>query len=267
MEAPHIPAASPPPPSALLPEERKRLILEHLAARGRVFAADLCRLLQVSEDTVRRDLRDLDEAGLLRRVHGGALPRARAPVGLAQEAGASQAAKRAVASVAAGLLRRGQVVLMDGGSTLLEVARALPVDLHATVITPSPQVALVLAEYAGLEVHLLGGRLHPGALTTVGAETVEALRRVRADLCLLGVCSLHPEVGITTAYAEEATTKRAMIDSAAETVAVLTADKLGALSPFVVAPASRLAALVTESAGTEASLAPFRKLALRLLTS
>ncbi|HSP78501.1 MAG TPA: DeoR/GlpR family DNA-binding transcription regulator [Myxococcaceae bacterium] len=267
-------ATSPPPlsteapPAARLPEERRQLILEQLALQGRILSADLCRMLQVSEDTIRRDLRDLDEAGLLRRVHGGALPRPRAPGSRGgSDSGPPQAAKQAVARVASGLIRPGQVVLMDGGSTLLEVARSLPPELRATIITPSPQVALALGEYAGLEVHLVGGRMHPGALTAVGAETVDALRQVRADLCLLGVCSLHPEVGITTTYAEEATTKRAMLDSAAETVAVLTADKLGTLSSFVVAPASRLGTLVTEASGTEARLQPFHKLQLRILTA
>ena len=260
------PLASPEAPApVLLPEERRRLILEQLGLRGRVLAQDLCRMLQVSEDTIRRDLRDLDEAGLLKRVHGGALPSTQGSVGRAF--GASQPTKQAVARVAAGLIRPGQVVFVDGGTTLLEVTRCLPADLRATVITPSPPVAVALADYAGIEVHLVGGRLHPGALTLVGAETVEALRRVRADLCLLGVCSLHAEVGISTAYAEEATTKRAMLDSAAETVAVLTEDKLGSISPFVVAPTSRLSTLVTEARATDAQLAPCHQLQLRIMTA
>lgn len=249
----------------LLPEERRRVILEQLGLRGRVLATDLCRMLQVSEDTIRRDLRDLDEAGLLKRVHGGALPLTQGSVGRAF--GVPQAGKQAIARIAAGLIRPGQVVFLDGGTTLLEVTRSLPADLRATIVTPSPAVAVALADYGGLEVHLVGGRLHPGSLTVVGAETVESLRRVRADLCLLGVCSLHAEVGISTAYAEEATTKRAMLESAAETVAVLTADKLGTVSPFVVAPTSRLTTLVTEASGTEAQLAPFHKLPLRILSA
>ncbi|PTL83641.1 DeoR/GlpR family DNA-binding transcription regulator [Vitiosangium sp. GDMCC 1.1324] len=253
------------PAGVLLPEERRRIILEQLGLRGRVLATDLCRMLQVSEDTIRRDLKELDEAGLLKRVHGGALPMTQGSVGRAF--GAPQPAKQAVARVAAGLIRPGQVVFLDGGTTLLEVTRSLPPDLRATVITPSPAVAVALADYAGIEVHLVGGRMHPGSLTLVGAETVEAIRRVRADLCLLGVCSLHSEVGITNVYAEEASTKRAMIESASETAAVLTADKLGAVSPFVVAPASRLTTLVTEAIATEAQLAPFHKLQLRILTA
>ncbi|WP_257461679.1 DeoR/GlpR family DNA-binding transcription regulator [Archangium lipolyticum] len=263
--SPQPPVVPEAPAPVLLPDERRRLILEQLGLRGRVLATDLCRMLQVSEDTIRRDLRDLDEAGLLKRVHGGALPITQGSVGRAF--GTPQPAKQAVARVAAGLIRPGQVVFIDGGTTLLEVTRALPADLRATIITPSPPVAVALADYSGLEVHLVGGRLHPGALTLVGADTVEALRRVRADLCLLGVCSLHPETGISTAYAEEATIKRAMIESAAETAAVLTADKLGTVSPFVVAPASRLTTLVTEASGTEALLAPFHKLQLRILTA
>lgn len=253
--------------AALLPEERRRLITERLATEGRVFAADLCRLLRVSEDTVRRDLRELDEAGQLRRVHGGALPRAQAPLSHQAREGLRQPAKQALAQVAAGLVRSGQVIFIDGGTTTLEVARVLPRELRATVITVSPPVALALAGHPGIEVRLVGGRLHPEALTVVGAETVEALRQVRADLCLLGVCSLHIEAGITTSIAEEAATKRAMIQSSAETVAVVTADKLGTLSPFVVAPVERLATLVTEAAAPEATLAPFQKLQLRVVTA
>ncbi|WP_224248542.1 DeoR/GlpR family DNA-binding transcription regulator [Hyalangium gracile] len=252
---------------ALLPEERRRLILERLATEGRVFAADLCRLLRVSEDTVRRDLRELDEAGQLRRVHGGALPRAQATLSHQARAELLQPAKQALAQVAAGLVRPGQVLFIDGGTTTLEVARVLPRDLRATVITVSPPVALALAEHPGLEVRLVGGRLHPEALTVVGSETVEALRQVRADLCLLGVCSLHIEAGITTSFAEEAAVKRAMLQSSAETVAVVTADKLGTLSSFVVAPVETLATLVTEAAAPAAALAPFHKLPLRILTS
>lgn len=250
----------------LLPEERRRLVLEQLLTEGRVFAADLCRILRVSEDTVRRDLRELDEAGLLRRVHGGALPRTQAPLSHPARAELQQPAKQALAQVAAELIRSGQVLFIDGGTTTLEVARALPRELRATVITVSPHVALALAEHPAIEVRLVGGRLHPEALTVVGAETVEALRQVRADLCLLGVCSLHLEAGITTTHAEEAVTKRAMIQGAAETVAVVTADKLGTLSPFVVAPVERLATLVTEAEAPEPALAPFRKLPLRILT-
>ncbi|WP_224367601.1 DeoR/GlpR family DNA-binding transcription regulator [Hyalangium versicolor] len=252
---------------ALLPEERRRLILERLTTEGRVFAADLCRLLRVSEDTVRRDLRELDEAGQLRRVHGGALPRAHAALSHKAREEIHQPEKHALAQVAAGLVRSGQVLFIDGGTTTLEVARALPRDLRATVITVSPPVALALAGYPGIEVRLVGGRLHPEALTLVGAETVEALRQVRADLCLLGVCSLHVEAGITASYAEEAAVKRALIQSAAETVAVATADKLGTLSPFVVAPVERLATLVTEATTPEATLAPFHKLSLRVMTA
>ncbi|MDY7230166.1 DeoR/GlpR family DNA-binding transcription regulator [Hyalangium rubrum] len=253
--------------SALLPEERRRLILERLSTQGRVFAADLCGLLRVSEDTVRRDLRELDEAGLLRRVHGGALPRIQMSPSHQARVGLHQSEKQALAEVAAGLVQPGQVLFIDGGTTTLEVARHLPKDLRATVVTVSPPVALALAEYPGLEVRLVGGRLHPEALTVVGAETVEALRQVRADLCLMGVCSLHIDGGITASYAEEAATKRVMVQNAAETVAVFTADKLGTLSPFVVAPAERLGTLVTEARTPESVLAPFRKLNLRILTA
>jgi DeoR/GlpR family transcriptional regulator of sugar metabolism len=252
-------------PETRLPEERRRLILEKLAADGRVSASELCGFLRVSEDTVRRDLRDLDEAGLLQRVHGGALPRPPGAVPFADRAARGDPARSALARRAAGLIEPGQVVVIDGGTTTLELARCLAPDLRATVVTTSPPLALALAGHSGIDTILIGGRLHRDAMVTVGADSVDALRQIRADLCLLGVCSLDPVAGITTVYADEVATKRAMIAGAARTVALVSADKLGTASPFVVAPADRLAVVVTEAGIADADLAPYRSLGIRIL--
>ena len=119
------------------------------------------------------------------------------------------------------------MILLDAGTTTLEVARHLPPDLQATVITNSPPIAVALAEHPSVEVTVLGGTLEKGAHALVGAATVAALRSVRADVLILGVCSLHPEIGITVLDLEESYVKRAMIANAAEVVAVSSAEKLG----------------------------------------
>ena len=119
------------------------------------------------------------------------------------------------------------MILLDSGTTTLEVARHLPPDLEATVITNSPPIAVALAEHPSVEVIVLGGMLAKDAHALVGAATIEALRPVRADVLVLGLCSLHPEVGITVVELEESYVKRAMIANAAEVVAVSSADKLG----------------------------------------
>jgi DeoR/GlpR family transcriptional regulator of sugar metabolism len=242
----------------MLTEERRNLILERLERDGKVVAADLSAELAVSPDTVRRDLRDLAEAGQLRRVHGGALPAAVGARPYAVRREQAPAAKEAIAHATSGLLRHGQVILLDAGTTTLEVARRLPRDLDATVITNSPPIAVALAEHPAVQVTMLGGTLAKDAQAVVGAATVEALHSVRADVLVLGVCSLHPEVGITVMDLEESYVKRAMIENAAEVVAVSSADKLGSAGPYVVAPLDELTHLVTERSVPADKLADYR---------
>src|SRR4051812_16480429 len=220
----------------MLTDERRALILDRLRSQGRVLAADLSTELDVSQDTIRRDLRDLDEARLLRRVHGGALPRDAGAQPFSERTRRAPAVKASIARRAAACARDGQVIVIDGGTTTLEVARALSDDLRATVVTTSPPVAIALAGHPGLEVTVVGGTLRARPLVTVGADAVESLRAVRADLVYLGVCGLHPEIGVTTDDIEERHVKAAMIAGAAEVFALADGDKLGTAMPFVVAP-------------------------------
>jgi DeoR/GlpR family transcriptional regulator of sugar metabolism len=242
----------------MLTEERRQAILERLRSDGKLVAAELSSSLGVSPDTVRRDLQELADAGLLRRVHGGALPPVVGARPYAVRRGQAPAAKAAIARATSRLLRDGQVILLDAGTTTLEVARHLPRELRATVITNSPPIAVELAEHPSIDVTVLGGVLDKEARALVGAATIEALRAVRADVLVLGVCSLHPEIGITVNDLEEAYVKRAMIANAAEVVAVSSADKLGSAAPYVVGPLSELTQLVTERSGAAEQLAPYR---------
>lgn len=230
----------------MLREERQYYILERLRSDGRIQTLDLSRALQISEDTLRRDLRDLAAAGKLQRVHGGALPRSPSVGAVAERALQAVQPKQALATVTARLFQDGQVILIDGGTTNLQVAHSLPRTLQATIITSSPAIALTLLPYPQVEVVLLGGRLSKATESAVGIATAEALHSVRADVCLLGVCSLDVEIGVTAANGEEALIKRLMIAQSAEVIAVVVADKLGTALPYVVAPARELTHLVTE---------------------
>lgn len=241
------------------------MILERLRSDGKVVAAELSSSLAVSPDTVRRDLGELAEAGLLRRVHGGALPAAVGARPYSARRKQAPAAKAAIARATSRLLRGGQVIMLDAGTTTLEVARHLPLELEATVITNSPPIAVALAEHPKVEVAVLGGMLDKDAHALVGAATIEALRSVRADVLVLGVCSLHPEVGITVTDLEESYVKRAMIANAAEVVAVSSADKLGSAAPYVVGPLDELTHLVTERSCAAEQLAPFRVLGVEVV--
>src|SRR3954454_11808054 len=172
----------------MLGPERRDTILRLLDEQGRVVASDLAPHLGVSLDTVRRDLDGLATAGALRRVHGGALPASTSPRRFVDRRDSDLAAKRAIAEVAVALVEPHSVVLLGGGTTILELARSLPASLEATVVTTAPDVAVVLLEHGGLEVVLLGGPVHPDTRTVLGGEAVDALRGLRADTCLLGAC-------------------------------------------------------------------------------
>src|SRR6476620_5236360 len=172
----------------MLTEERRQVILDRLGRDGKVVVAELSSSLNVSLDTIRRDLQELADAGLVRRVHGGALPPAVGSGSYAVRREQAPAAKAAIAIATAGLLREGQVILLDAGTTTLEVARHLPPSLRATVITNSPPIAVALAEHPSVELTMLGGTLDKDALALVGAATVDALHAVRADVLILGVC-------------------------------------------------------------------------------
>lgn len=231
--------------TGVLTEERRALILDRLRRDGRVLAAALASEFCVSEDTVRRDLRELAANLRLKRVHGGALPLSRAAVDSVAERGREVSPEqRALAAAAAGLATQGQTIVLDGGTTNLLVAELLPRELAATVITTSPAIALALGEHSDLEVVLAGGRLLTRTGTVVGPDTIQALRTVHADLCFLGLCSLDAAVGITCGEREETFVKRAMIEGAGEVVALATADKLDAVAAHVVAPAAEIDRLV-----------------------
>jgi DeoR/GlpR family transcriptional regulator of sugar metabolism len=233
----------------VLTAERRRAILGRVERDGRVVASELVTSLGVSEDTVRRDLRELAEQGLLHRVHGGALASAPPTGSFTHRLEVSHEEKAALAEAALPLLVGARVIVLDGGTTTLELARRLPLLYDGTVVTNSPPVASALANHPKAEVILVGGRLLKDAQVAVGAAAVEVFHTVRADICVLGICSLHPDVGVTTLDDEEAYVKRAMVASAGEVIALATADKLRTASPWVVAQLAEIDHLVTDGSG------------------
>ncbi|WP_394832861.1 DeoR/GlpR family DNA-binding transcription regulator [Pendulispora rubella] len=252
-------------PKSMLTEERRRWIVAELEREGKVVACELSRVLEVSEDTIRRDLRELAAEGRVQRVHGGALPAPRVSANYAVRAAQSTSTKTTLARAAATLVRPSNVVLVDGGTTNVEIMRHLAPDLHATVVTNSPPVAVALADHPHVEVIVLGGRMFKSSRATVDAVTLEGVRGVRADLCFLGVCSVHPETGVSTFDFSEAHIKRAMVASSAEVVAVALVEKLGTAAPYVVSPLSELTQLVTEATVSDEALAPYQAAGVTVL--
>jgi DeoR/GlpR family transcriptional regulator of sugar metabolism len=231
----------------MLVAERRELLLVRLDQEGKIIARELAEELRLSEDSIRRDLRDLAAAGYCQRVYGGAVPVSRALVDYRSRASVEPESKRRVAALAAGLIKPGDRVILDGGTTTLAVTRALPRDLAATVITHSPTIAAALIEHPSVEILLLGGRIYKHSAVACGAATAESARAVSADLFLLGVTGVHHDHGLTTGDPEEAAMKRTLASRAADTYVLASAEKIGAVSPYNVLDLDEVSAIVTDA--------------------
>ncbi|WP_449428173.1 DeoR/GlpR family DNA-binding transcription regulator [Rhodanobacter umsongensis] len=233
-------------PGEMLPQERQQWILDRLRQRGRVVALELAAECAVSEDSVRRDLRELAAQGLCKRVYGGALPLSAAVAPLKQRRQEHAGRKLALARKAVTLVRQGQVLLIDAGSTNAAIAAALPSDFGLTVVTNAPDIAQILLEREGFGILLIGGRVDARIGAAVGAQAVQEIQRVRADLCFPGACAVDASSGLWGFDSEEALLKRAMVEASGETVVVATSDKLGTVATHRVAGIDEVQHLVVE---------------------
>jgi DeoR/GlpR family transcriptional regulator of sugar metabolism len=230
----------------MLTSQRKQLILEKLGAEGQVQSKALSIFFDVSEDTIRRDLRELAAEGRLQRVHGGALPSSSAVAPFAERQSVKMDAKKRVARKGAQLISSGQVVIVDGGTTTSELITFFPPDLRITVVTHSPSIALGLVDHPSIEVILIGGRLYKHSIVAVGAAAIEGIENIHADLFFMGVTGIHPEAGLTTGDFEEACIKRAFSGRAAETVVLASPEKINTASSFVIGDVSSVNTIIVE---------------------
>ena len=243
----------------MLTTQRKQQILAILKREGQVIAKDVAEAMEVSEDTIRRDLRELAQEGLLQRVHGGALPASPAVADFAGREALTAEGKVAIGRAAAGMIRAGQVAILDGGTTARQVARHIPLELKATVVTHSPTIALELVNHAEIEVILIGGRMFKHSVVAVGAAAIEAIAGIHADVFFMGVTGVHAKTGLTTGDFEEAAVKRALCRAAAETYVLASSEKLGAASPYAVVGLDEVSGILVESGVEKALVKPFEK--------
>jgi DeoR/GlpR family transcriptional regulator of sugar metabolism len=218
----------------LLMRERQSLILNRLKHDGRVIAVAIAQELSISEDTIRRDLREMAAAGLCRRVYGGALPAESDATSLTERLSLKPERKDALARAAVPLLEPGMTVFIDAGSTNLAIARALAPNLKLTIITNSPNVASALIDRQEIDVILLGGKLDHRTGAVIGARAIADAASFRPDICVLGSCGFEAETGISAQDFDEAEFKRSIAQHSHAVVAAITNEKLGAAAPFNV---------------------------------
>lgn len=249
--------------------ERHTLIRERLSLEGRVRASDLARDFAVSEDTIRRDLRELASAGLCRRVYGGALPPAPAVVPITRRreeaSGRKEALAQALAERIADMAGPDTTLFIDAGSTNILVAEALPMDRALTVVTHAPAIACALEDRAQVEVILLGGRVNSRTGACLGAASLRAAEGLRPSLLVLGICGVDAEIGITAQDYEDAEFKRVLASQAGAVVAAVVNERLASVAPFHVLPTAGLDTLVVEHDAPEASVAALEVAGIRVL--
>ena len=237
-------------------EERQQAIASLVISRGRASVADLAQEYDVTTETVRRDLAALDRAGILRRVHGGAVPARALHVvepGVMERETTRADYKDAIAKAAIDYLPvSGGSVLLDAGTTTGRVAALLPTDRDLVVVTNSVPIASRLAGMPTVSLHMLGGRVRGLTQAAVGEPALQALGALRVDVAFIGTNAISVGHGVSTPDSEEAAVKRAMVRSASYVVVVADSTKLGRESLMSFAPIDRVDVLITDSEAGEA---------------
>ena len=242
----------------MLKEERQSFILDELRLHRKVLTSELSHALEVSEDTIRRDLKDLSDVGKLIKVHGGAVPPALHPYNFQEREIFALDRKVRLAEKALQMIRPGDVIIMDGGTTNLELAKRLPAELNITLFTNSLPVAALLTEHRGVELILAGGKLLKTEKVTVGEEARSAFEHIQADLGIIGTRCIHHEMGITENNWEEAKVKRTIVAASRRVISMVIEEKIETLTPYKVAAIGQIDTLIVDLPLEHELLFPYR---------
>lgn len=231
----------------MLKKERHSHIIKQVNLHNKVLSSDLAIELNVSEDTIRRDLNELDESGQMVKVHGGALSKSYHYPFQHNNIYAADA-KKAIASKAIELIKDGMVVVMGGGTTMIEMVRALPLHLSATIFTISPPVALQLADHPLIKVILIGGELSKDSQVCTGTQVVSYLSEIKFDICFLGTNGISLDDGVTDSDLDIVQVKKAMIKASKRLVIMCIAEKLNSVQRIRVCGIQQINSLITDLA-------------------
>ena len=229
----------------LSPEERQARLLQQINSTGRVLAGVAAQEFGISEDSIRRDLKELCEAGLVQRFHGGASRLVSPALDYQKREKIDQSEKRLIGQTAATLIPDAATLLVDSSTTVMHFVRTLAPHLALTIITPSPEIANCALDHPKVEIILLGGKLNRLTRSVTGAATLDALRNLKVDFCILGTCGIDDALTVRADDYEDAFIKAAMIRAAHKTLLLATHEKLGRTTTYEVASVSAITTLVT----------------------
>lgn len=230
----------------MLKQERHQLILRKLKSNRKVLSARLSTEFDVSEDTIRRDLKELEIKHLLYKVHGGALPVENKIQTYNERSVADLDKKNIIAKKAVKLIHDGQVIIMSGSTTNLELAKIIPLKINATVFTYSLPIAMQLSQHPSIEVIFIGGKLNKPAQVTVGIDVVNSISSIRADICFMGIGGIDINRGMTEPDWEVAHIKKSMIQVSDYVVAMCISTKIMEVKRYSVVPIDTIDTIITD---------------------
>lgn len=235
----------------MLKAERQNKILEKLYRDKRVISKELSAFFNVSEDTIRRDLTELDGKKQLKRVHSGALLIGPPQTDFQNREKVDPEIKKELGEFTAKLIEENSTIIIDTGTTNLHLVRSIPLDFKCTIITNSPPIAMALDKHQNIEVIMIGGILNKESMVNLGVQTIKELEFIHSDTYIMGIHNIDVEMGASVPTYEEAQIKRMMSQVSAKTIGMCTNEKIGTISNFISNSIEDVSTLVTYEANTE----------------
>lgn len=248
----------------MLKRERQAYILHQLNLHNKVLSTDLSQLIKVSDDTIRRDLQELAEENKLIKVHGGALSPSFNNHNSPPDAVYCLKHKQLIAKKAATLIKDGMFVLTTGGTTIMELARTLPSELHATFISGSIPVVCEYMNHPNIEVIVIGDKVSKNSKLTAGIEAISQIKLLNADICLMGINALDIS-NVTDNDWEVVQVKKAMMQSSRKTACLTISEKINKIQPIQICKTANIDILITELSPDDPLLRPYAELGIRIL--
>lgn len=253
-------------------KERQAYILRQITEHQKVISADISNQMNVSEDTIRRDLQELASKGKLIKVHGGALSLdyTEAIVPMPQQERTSAEApqempEKAIAQKVASLIHRGMFIMTSGGGTTSLLARTLPEDLKVTIISGSIQAIVEFTRHPSIDVIIIGDKVSKNGKLTVGSEAISKIKQIKADICLLDIQAIDAQHGLSEIDWEIAQIKKAMLENSQKVIGLCKSERLNQIRPVQLCPVNHLHMLITEQDPADESLRPYRAAGLTVL--
>ena len=249
----------------MLKIERQTFILHQVNLHNKVLSAELSKQINVSDDTIRRDIQQLSEEGKVIKFHGGALSPSFHKTSTSSNEVYAYQQKKTIAHKAISLIKDGMFVLTTGGTTIIEMARALPLELHATFISGSISALSEYILHPNIEVIAIGDKISKNSKITVGSDAISKIKELKADLCILGISAINLENGVSDNDWEVVQIKKAMIEASKQVVCLTIAEKIDSRQPLQVCDSKKIDTLITELSPNDLLLEPYVRAGINVI--